>query len=218
MKVVILSSPKRREHVEKILMPRFPTAALYEDTEFNGCVWNTERILADHPEGVLVVQDDVIAPEWFMEQVQASMLEGKAMSYFVGGRPWMRDLYDQGYSYVRRPDHWGACNYYPAWLCKGYTEWVKQFPAPTGHPFCYRRPMKGRKLEETMHLADVIITNYVRSVGERFYLTLPNLCQHGVLKSSIGNPTCNGAAWRSPVFGKALLRPWNKEAIYDSKK
>lgn len=196
------------------LLKKIPQAVVYEDTEYRGAIWNMERIFTDYPEGVLRLEEDIIVPPWFLEEAEKSMIPDENMSFFIAMNPWAREAYDAGFSYARVVRQvWGQANYHPAWAIKGYMKWAADQPASVaeGHFRGWDKP--------TPNNADNAFRNWLKTTGRSFYLTLPNLVNHRLEKSVVGNARrSKGMSWVSYVYGKSLLRPWNKDAITDAPK
>lgn len=216
MKIAIGSVPSRREHVERVLLRRFLNAEVYEDTEGRGNIWQRMRILRDNPDGVLHVEDDVCVPSWFLEEQQKSMVEDEAMSYYISFSQGVLARYRKGYSYMRIRGMTGNCNYYPSWMCRGFIEWVDSYiPVPKDYgqrPILWSYPdwRKGGWLHGVAHRMDALVSAWLYHTGRSMLATLPNLVNHGIFPSVIGQ-----GEWNNPsvCFGKSFLRPWNKTKI-----
>lgn len=208
MKVAIQTVPARAA-MAAVMMLRLPgDTKPYVDTTMRGSLWNMERILADSPDGVLILQDDVALPAWFMGQALESLIDGEVMSFFIGMSEEPRRLYDEGFSYARTQNVWGQANYYPPDFVAAYLEWAaRQQPiSPCGMD----SPSPFRKWSGD----DSSICACLRHLKRYAYLTLPNLVNHQEVPSVLGHPrTVRGIRRISSVFGESLLRPWDKTKI-----
>lgn len=211
MKVAIQCVPSREFVVEKLLKNLPSDTKVYSDTEYRGSVWNMERIINDHPEGVLVVQDDLVMGEWFMEEVQKSLIEGEVMSFFLAITPRLKKLYDEGYSYAKMREIWSQCSYLPPSFIQQYVKWSAGQP-----PIAKRGDKEAVAMGHRKFSADDTCLRMCLKANNRWaYLTLPNLVNHQCeIPSELGHQsTTKGIPRVSFLYGKKFLRTWNKEAI-----
>jgi hypothetical protein len=209
MKIAILAVPARLALVDGQL-PYLPNAKVWVDTDYNGVLWNSERVFADgvtDPEGLLLIQDDAVVPCWFMEEFEKSKIQNRPMSYFYFGKS-LAALYRQGICYVQTNNITGQANYYPQWFLRSYFEWIKLVP-----PAMLRSGQKMSKEEHYRNWStmDISINLCLRWLRQFSFLTVPNLVDHRRTSSTLGHNWMNGRV--SFCFGKSLLRKWDASAI-----
>jgi hypothetical protein len=208
MKIAIMAVPERASYVADIKR-RLPDAVVYEDTRHQGALISMEKILADHvSSGVLILQDDVVVPCWFLDELGKAWISDRHMSFFYRS-PKQVPLYERGYSYVSVRKPWGQANYFPAEFIRAYLEWTK-----IGPEIVQRGGVRDTK-KRYVDWDDGSVWKFMQHSKRLALLTLPNLVNHRNVKSSQGHSRSlkQEHAWVSPVFGKGLLRPWNKTVV-----
>lgn len=165
------------------------------DPDYRGTQWHLQKIMKEHPEGVLILQDDVIVADWFREELDKAMVEDKPMSLFLGMTKKLLELHKAGYHYGLTQNMWGQANYYPKWFIADYLEWAT--------PENLWDEKKGR-----VTLADDHgLCKFCREKDYSFWVTIPNLVEHNHhLPSTLGHPkTVRGLPRVSALFGKKYL-------------
>lgn len=208
MKIVIMTVPQREASLRRLLVS-VPNAEVSMDKDRNGALWNMEQIMRTHRDGVLILQDDVYAPEWFEEEAAKAVWSGRITTFFKGMNvSELEAAYQKGYSYLMTKDIWGQANYYPDWIVHGYLAWAdSQLPATKRG----ERRVRGRR---SFNQDDTSVCQFLRDTGQWAYLTVPNLVQHLLLPSELGHPrSTKGVKWTSPIFGRDLLREWRRDRV-----
>ena len=209
MKVAIQCVPSRK-YVVDVMLKHLPSdTVVYYDTEYMGSLWNMERILKDSTSGVLMLQDDLVLANWFMEEVEKSILEDSVMTYFLGMSTKVKDWYNAGFSYVRMRKVWGQATYFPPSFISQYIEWA------SNQPPIAKKGESAEVFHRKFSADDTSIQECLRVYSRYAYLTLPNLVNHqSDIPSELGHPrTVKGIQRMSTIYGKKFLRAWNKEAI-----
>lgn len=215
MKIVI-QAVREREHLVKDLLKLIPSAVPYYDEKHEGCLESRVAILEASPEGVLIVQDDVILLDWFLEEAGKSIIEDELTFFCAPTNTWLPDAYEQGFSYARSKHLlWGQAMWHPAWFCKGFPAWLPSVAHITAESeIVAKLPARMRLFHGGVRMDDMTMRAYLRSVNRWAYLTLPNLVNHRHVRSTLGHGrTLGGVSWVSYLFGKKYLRPWDKTAI-----
>ena len=187
---------------EKLIGYGFSSVEVSNDSEMRGSRWNMDRILRSHPQGVLVIQDDVVIGDWFKEQFYASLIDGANMTYFASASyhlskaESMKKLYTLGFSYIRVWKITGLANYFTPDFIRLY--------------FAHKFRPGGRSDD------DVAISEVATHYDFPFHLTLPHLVDHREVPSVVGNvERPNGKARVSYLYGEQYLRKWDKRRVYD---
>jgi len=209
--IAIQCVPERKDLVDRLLI-RLPEADAFEDENHRGPLWQMERIMNAHAEtGVLILQDDVAVAPWFLEELEKAIWPDRQMMFFNAYSKFLRPLYDQGYCYATTRNCWGQANYYPAEMIAAYQEWAAQ-QDPIGPPRV--NSSKLRQPWRSWSSDDPAIGKFCRDTRRDILMTLPHLVNHAQVKSVLGHPrTVGGKARISGLFGKDLLRPWDKTKV-----
>jgi hypothetical protein len=181
--------------------------AVFVDELRRGPLWGMEQIMRAHTESdVLILQDDVIVEDWFLEEVERSRLDVPVMTYFIGMSKFPRKLYDAGWSYVAVPTVWGQANLYKAGVVRSYLQWSSETPTT----YLGEKRIPGVRC----YWDDGSMSKFLACRKAKAVMTLPHLVQHREEPSTAGNPLRPmGKPRTSDLFGREFLRPWDKTRI-----
>ncbi len=173
------------------------------DPDYLGTHWHLTKIMKENRDGVLIIQDDVIIPTWFREELDKAMVPDRCMIFLIGLTDKQRQLYDEGFCYAETQRLWCPANYYTGKFIEEYLEWATDENL--------YQPEKGR----ITRADDYGLQKFLKQTGKSFLLTLPNLCNHNnQIPSTLGHPkSIKGKARVSSLFSKDLLRRWDHAKI-----
>lgn len=198
-----------REILLRYLRGRLPQALIYSDTDRRGPLWNMERIMLAHSRsGVLILQDDVIVPDWFTTEFTRCWMPDRCMTFFMGISEEPLRLWNEGYSYVETQNIWGQANWYPSKFLEEYLPWSAAEATPVCKGVTPPRGVRRYSGDDTS------ICMYLRHTRQYSVMTLPHLVDHQEVHSTLGHPsTVRGKARVSNVFGEQYLREWDRTKI-----
>jgi hypothetical protein len=220
MKIVIQSVPSRAKFVEEIL-GKVPSASVHVDEKLSGVVPAFLDILRSNPDGCIILQDDVIVGDWFLEEACKAIIEGEHTSFCLPAHSWLRDAYDQGFSYVRSQHVlWGQANYIPSWFALSFPKWLAKVTTTYADEIRDGLPIHLRMFDDSGVMMDDMASRVFLMQQLRWtHITLPNLANHRYSKSVLGHGRRRGRLdIVSYLCGKQYLRPWDKTAITEFSK
>lgn len=207
MKIVIQAVPERKQLVEGLL-GFLPDAEVYYDEKHEGCHPSRVHILRNNPQGVLILQDDVVITPWFLEEAQKAVRLDDLTSFCLCTNPWTMDAYQQGFSYVRTKCLlWGQAIWMPAKMIREYLKWLSSesyLTALAAREEGVRSSL--RMFSRGVQMDDQTIRRFLQESQWWNYVTLPNLVNHRFVASTLGHTgALRNGAWVSHVFGKSCF-------------